>query len=101
VASWRLPLQQPGFGDELTYTLRHGIPAMNAAQFTALRANAVPKWVIYGAGDPQMSASDADATANRIGAPTPDVVPGRHLTMISAPTLLAADFDAFLESLAR
>jgi pimeloyl-ACP methyl ester carboxylesterase len=90
VETWRLPLQQPGFTDEVTYTLRHGIPSMTSAEFAALRALPVPKLVLYGADDPQMSPSDAAATAGRIGAPPPVTIPGRHLTMISSPGQLAA-----------
>jgi pimeloyl-ACP methyl ester carboxylesterase len=90
VATWRLPLQQPGFAGEVAYSLRHGIPSMTSAQFAALRGLPVPKLVIYGADDPQMSTADAVATAGRIGAPAPVTVPGRHLTMISSPRPLAA-----------
>jgi pimeloyl-ACP methyl ester carboxylesterase len=90
VETWRLPLQQPGFAGEAAYTLRHGIPSMTPAQFAALRALELPKLVVYGADDPQMSASDAAATAGRIGAPSPVAIPGRHLTMISSPGQLAA-----------
>jgi pimeloyl-ACP methyl ester carboxylesterase len=90
VETWRLPLQQPGFAGALTYTLRHGIPSMTSAQFAALRALPVRKLVVYGANDPQMSASDETATAVRIGAPPPLTVPGRHLTMIASPRQVAA-----------
>ena len=90
VETWRLPLQQPGFSGELTYALRHGIPSLTKAQFAALHALSVPKLVVYGADDPQMSASDEATTAKRIGAPTPLAVPGRHLTMISSPQQVAA-----------
>jgi hypothetical protein len=37
-----------------------------------------------------MSASDETTTADRIGAPPPVTVPGRHLTMISSPRQVAA-----------
>ena len=90
VETWRLPLQQPGFAGEVAYTLKHGIPSMTPAEFTGLRALPVPKRVIYGNGDPQMSPADAATTADRIGAPPPASVPGRHLTMIASPRQLAA-----------
>jgi len=96
VETWRLPLQQPGFGSQLTYTLRHGIPAMTAAQLTQLRTASVPKRLILGVDDPQMSHADADTTANRIGAPPPVYVPGRHLTMISSPRQVAAALRSFI-----
>jgi len=94
VETWRLPLRQPGFAAEAAYTLRHGIPSMTSAEFAALHALPVPKRVIYGTGDPQMSTADATATADRIGAPPPVTVPGRHLTMISSPRQLAAAVQA-------
>ena len=94
VETWRLPLQEPGFTGAVAYTLRHGIPSMTAAQFAALRALPVPKLVVYGADDPQMSASDETATAVRIGAPPPLTVPGRHLTMIASPSQVAAELRA-------
>jgi pimeloyl-ACP methyl ester carboxylesterase len=98
VETWRLPLQQPGFGSEVAYTLRHGIPAMTSAQFSRLRATPIAKQVILGIDDPQMSHADADGTANRIGAPTPTYVPGRHLTMISSPQQVAAALLTFIGS---
>jgi pimeloyl-ACP methyl ester carboxylesterase len=96
VETWRLPLQQPGFAGELAYTLRHGITSMTSGEFVQLRNVPLPKLVIYGAGDPQMSAADAEATAARIGAPSPVTVPGRHLTMISSPSQVAAALRGFL-----
>jgi pimeloyl-ACP methyl ester carboxylesterase len=90
VDTWRRPLEQPGFESAITYTLRHGIPSMSAAELGQLRADPVPKLVIYGAADPQLSASAAAQAAARIGAPAPVAVPGRHLTMISSPEQVAA-----------
>jgi pimeloyl-ACP methyl ester carboxylesterase len=94
VETWRLPLQQPEFSAAVTYTLRYGIPSLTTAQFTALRALPVRKLVVYGAKDPQTSATDESATANRIGAPAPVTVPGWHLTMISSPRQVAASLGA-------
>ena len=91
---WRWPLEQPGFQAEVSYTLRHGITAMTAAQFAALKTAGVPKLVVAGSGDPQISPADAAQTARRIGAPPPVYVPGRHLTMISSPRQVAAAIDA-------
>lgn len=95
---WQLPLQQPGFAAYVAYTLRHGIPAMTAAQFGALRADPVPKAVLYGAHDPQLDPAAAARAAARIGAGRPLAVPGRHLTMISAPDQLAAAIDVFIKT---
>lgn len=94
VNTWRWPLEQPGFQAEITYTIRHGISAMTPAQFAALKATDVPKLVIFGVGDPQMSHADAALTARTIGAPPPVYVPGWHLTMITSPRQVAAAIDS-------
>jgi pimeloyl-ACP methyl ester carboxylesterase len=94
VDTWRWPLEQPGFQAEVSYTLRHGITAMTAAQFAALKAADLPKLVVAGASDPQIPHSDAALTARRIGASAPVYVPGRHLTMISSPRQVAAAIDS-------
>jgi pimeloyl-ACP methyl ester carboxylesterase len=93
VDTWRWPLEQPGFQAEITYAMRHGITAMTPAQFAALKAADVPKLVIAGISDPQMSHSDEALTARKIGAPPPVFVPGRHLTMIASPGQVAAAID--------
>jgi pimeloyl-ACP methyl ester carboxylesterase len=92
--TWRWPLEQPAFQTEITESLRYGVTAMTAAQFAALKATSVPKLVVFGADDPQMSSSDAALTARRIGAPPPVTVPGRHLTMIASPGRVAAVIDS-------
>lgn len=94
VNTWRWPLEQPGFQTEITYTISHGITAMTTAQFAALKATDVPKLVIVGVDDSQMSHSDMALTARRIGAPPPVSVPGRHLTMIASPRQVAAAVDS-------
>ena len=94
VNTWRWPLEQPGFQAEITYSMRNGITAMTSAQFAALQAADVPKLVVVGVGDPEMSHSDATLTARRIGAPPPVYVPGRHLTMITSSPQVAAAIDS-------
>jgi pimeloyl-ACP methyl ester carboxylesterase len=94
VNTWRWPLEQPGFQAEITYTIKHGITAMTPAQFAALKATDVPKLVIFGVHDPQMSHADATLTAQRIGASPPVYVPGRHLTMIASPNEVATAIDS-------
>jgi pimeloyl-ACP methyl ester carboxylesterase len=94
VNTWRWPLEQPGFQAEITYSMRYGITAMTPAQFAALKATDVPKLVVVGIGDPQISHSDAALTARRIGAPPPVYVPGRHLTMIASPRQVADAIDS-------
>lgn len=101
VQTWREPLEQPGFESELDYSLHHGIPRMTAAQFRSLRAATVPKLVVNGADDQTIPAAEAPATAARIGAPPPVLVPGRHLTMISSPGQVAAALQAFMLKLPR
>ena len=71
---------------------------MTTAQLAQLKASPLPKRVIYGADDPQLGAAAAAQAASRIGAPAPVAVPGRHLTMISAPGPLAAAIRAFAAS---
>jgi pimeloyl-ACP methyl ester carboxylesterase len=90
VNTWRWPLEQPGFDGELAYTATHGITSMTPAEFAALRADPIPKLVIAGHDDPEMSHADMVTTARAIGAPSPVFVPGRHLTMISSPSQVAA-----------
>ncbi|HEX6518816.1 MAG TPA: alpha/beta hydrolase [Streptosporangiaceae bacterium] len=97
-AIWRMPLQQPGFAGDITYTISHGIPAMTPAQFRELHAAPVPKLIVFGRHDPQMSASDAAATARRIGAPAPVFVPGWHLTMIASPHQITAALERLTPS---
>ena len=94
VNTWRWPLEQPGFQTEITEALRSGITAMTPAQFAALKAASVPKLVVFGIDDPQMSHFDAALTARRIGSPPPVHVPGRHLTMITSPRQVAAAIDS-------
>jgi pimeloyl-ACP methyl ester carboxylesterase len=94
VNTWRWPLEQPGFQAELAYVMRHGITALTPAQFAALKAASVPKLVVIGVSDPEISHSDAALTARRIGAPQPVYVPGRHLTMIASPRQVAAAIDS-------
>lgn len=95
VDTWRWPLEQPAFGDEIAYTMSYGITSMTNAEFAALAAAPLPKLVVAGVDDPQMDHADAVATAQRIGAPSPVYVPGRHLTMIASPRQLAAVIGAF------
>ena len=99
VAAWRGPLQQPGFESAAAYQLRHGIPSMTSGELGQLRASALPKRVIFGADDPQLTPAAAAQVATRIGAPPPVAVPGRHLTMISSPRQVAAAIRGFIRSI--
>jgi pimeloyl-ACP methyl ester carboxylesterase len=99
VAAWRRPLQQPGFESAAAYQLRHGIPSMTSGELGQLRASALPKRVIFGADDPQLTPVAAAQAASRIGAPPPIAVPGRHLTMISSPQQVAGAIRGFIRSI--
>lgn len=94
VDTWRRPLRQSAFEAEIGYTVRHGIPSMSSGELGQLKATTVPKRVVYGVDDPQMSARDAQETAARIGAPPATAIPGRHLTMISSPHQVATEIQA-------
>jgi len=94
VEVWRRPLQQPGAENALWATLRTGIPSLSHAQLGRLRRSPVPKSVVFGADDPQYSKAAPGQIAASIGAPLPVIVPGRHLTMISAPRQVAAAIRA-------
>jgi pimeloyl-ACP methyl ester carboxylesterase len=98
VETWRRPLQQPGFESAIAYTLSNGIPSMTSAELARLRASAVPKRVVFGVGDPQLSRAAATRAAASIGAPPAVAVPGRHLTMIAAPRQVAAAIRALTGS---
>lgn len=89
VQLWRRPLQQSGTSRVLSSMLHHGIPTMTSAQLDTLRSLSIPKSVVFGSGDPQYSPTVPAKVATRIGAPAPTLVPGRHLTMISAPEQVA------------
>jgi pimeloyl-ACP methyl ester carboxylesterase len=91
---WRRPFQQPGAEDALWSVLQTGIPSLTDSQLNVLRADPVPKSVVFGADDPQYSKAAPAQVAARIGAPPPVVVPGRHLTMIASPQQVAAAIRA-------
>ncbi len=97
VETWRRPLQQPGAEQALWATLRTGIPSLTSGQLDALRSLAMPKSVAWGADDPQYPAGTAAKVADRIGAPAPTLVPGRHLTMVSSPRQVAAAIQALCD----
>jgi pimeloyl-ACP methyl ester carboxylesterase len=94
VNTWRWPLEQPGFEEQITWEIRNGITAMTPAQLAALKATDMPKLVVAGVHDPDMPHSDMAQTAQKIGAPPPVYVPGRHLTMIASPRQVAAAIDS-------
>lgn len=89
VDRWRRPLRQPGSEAAMWQTMETGIPTLTAAQTDELRDSSMATAVAGGVADPQFSRSTAHDVAERIGAPPPTFLPGRHLPMISAPAALA------------
>jgi len=86
---WRRPLQQPGSESAIWQMMDTGIPTLTDAQLDALRTSSIATAVAGGVDDPQFDRTAADEVAERIGAPAPTFLPGRHLPMISAPADLA------------
>jgi pimeloyl-ACP methyl ester carboxylesterase len=97
VEVWRRPLQQPGAETALWAMLWTGIPSLTDAQLSRLSSSPAPKSVVFGADDPQYRKEVPTQVAARIGAPHPVIVPGRHLTMISAPRQVAAAIRALCD----
>ncbi len=89
VDQWRRPLLQPGSEAAMWHMSRSGIPALTGEQLEELRASEVATTVAGGEDDPQFGRGAAEETAERIGAPAPTFIPGRHLPMISSPAALA------------
>jgi pimeloyl-ACP methyl ester carboxylesterase len=89
VARWRLPLMQPGSESAMWHMSRAGIPSLTAEQTDRLRVAPLAKRVAGGEDDPQFGRSEAEDIADRIGAPPPTFLPGRHLPMLSSPVALA------------
>lgn len=93
VDQWRRPLEVAGAQDALWQELAIvGLPAARIHELAALR---IPKAVVFGADDSVFPQSAPYATASRIGAPAPTVIPGaRHLSFISNPKQVAAAITA-------
>ena len=88
---WRRPFQVPGAEAALWQMLDFGVPGVSVSRLAQLAALAIPKRVVFGAGDSVFDAGTPAQTAARIGAPAPTLIPdARHLTMISDPDRVAA-----------
>jgi pimeloyl-ACP methyl ester carboxylesterase len=89
VDEWTRPFRQPGAEQAIWEMSGHGIPAVPAERLAKLRDVKIPKAVVFGAAD--TNGGDPVATAARIGAPAPTIIPGaNHLTLISHPGEVAA-----------
>jgi pimeloyl-ACP methyl ester carboxylesterase len=95
VDQWRRPFEVPGAEAGLWDLVAAGVPGVDPARLTGLRAVAAPKAVVFGASDDVFAKDSPAETAARIGAPAPTLIPGaHHLTMISDPAGVAAAVEA-------
>jgi pimeloyl-ACP methyl ester carboxylesterase len=95
---WRRPLQVPGAEAAIWQLLSLGVPGLSVSRLQQLATVAIPKRVVFGAGDSVFSADTPAQTAARIGAPPPTRIPdARHLTMISDPDRVAAAIGALTD----
>ncbi|GAA1116354.1 hypothetical protein GCM10009630_12490 [Kribbella jejuensis] len=93
VDAWTRPFRQPGAEKAIWQMTAHGIPAVTPDRLSELKDLKLPKRVVFGALD--TDGGDATATATRIGAPAPTLIPNaNHLTLISSPAAVAAAIDA-------
>ena len=92
VDRWRRPLEVPGAESAMWASMRPSGIGLDPHRIAQLRDVAIPKAVVFGAGDTDGFEPNAPTrTAARIGAPPPTLIPGaRHLTMISSPGAVAA-----------
>jgi pimeloyl-ACP methyl ester carboxylesterase len=87
-AAWTTPFRVPGAEAALKSILRQPLIGMTYAEERGIH---VPATVLYGANDPEMSNSDARATAGRIGSSSVVSIPGaHHLGMLSSPAATVA-----------
>lgn len=95
VAALRRPFQVTGAESALWAMLDQGVAGLVPARLARLRAVTLPKMVVFGAGDDVFSPGSAAQTAELIGAPAPQLIPGaKHLTMISDPGVVAGAISA-------
>ncbi|MDT4986180.1 MAG: hypothetical protein QOI74_274, partial [Micromonosporaceae bacterium] len=93
VRQWRRPLEVPGA--ERGIWAFTGLVGLAASRVAELADVPVPKAVVFGADDTVFDRSAPYATATRIGAPPPTVIPGaRHLSFLSHPDSVAAAVSA-------
>jgi len=91
VDAWRRPLQVEGAEDGLWGMLDAGMPGLSADRLAQVARTGVPAAVVFGEHDDVFPSGTPQQTAQRVGAPTPVIIPdARHLTMISDPAAVAA-----------
>jgi len=95
VQVWTRPFRQPGAEKALWQMAGRDIPSVQPDRLALLRSAPVAKSVVFGALDNQ--GGSAQQTATRIGAPPPTILPNQgHLTLISAPTEVAAAIEQLI-----
>jgi pimeloyl-ACP methyl ester carboxylesterase len=95
VDAWRRPLEVGGAEEALWGMLQTGAPGLSTQRLSGLARTGIPTSVVFGAQDGVFPAGTPQQTAQRVGAPTPLLIPAaRHLTMISDPGPVAGAVEA-------
>jgi len=95
VDAWRRPLRVAGAEDALWQMLDTGVLGMTAQRLEGVAALGLPTAVVFGAEDDVFDPGTPQATAARIGAPAPQLIPrARHLSLVSDPDVVAAAVEA-------
>lgn len=91
VDQWRRPFEVAGAEQAIWDLMAAGIPGLPADQVARIAGLHIPAAVVFGADDQQFSKASPMQTAQRIGAPTPTIIPGAgHLSFIGHPNEVAA-----------
>lgn len=94
VDQWRRPFEVAGAEQAIWDMLGTGIPGVPVDQVARIAGLHMPAAVVFGAGDHQFSKDSPQQTAQRIGAPSPTVIPGAgHLSFIGHPDEVAAAIE--------
>ena len=87
---WRRPFQVRGAEAALWQMLDTGVLGVTVERLQQLALLDLPKAVVFGAEDDVFDPGTPQATAARIGAGAPHLIPGaRHLSLISDPGVVA------------
>ncbi|NUR31062.1 MAG: alpha/beta hydrolase [Catenulispora sp.] len=103
IARFRRPYQLAGAESAFFDTLDSiGAPGLPASRLAELAPTCLPKAVTFGAQDSVFASNTAAATAARIGAPAPTIIPGaHHLPLISHPAVVAASVEDLVARAAK
>lgn len=94
VDQWRRPFEVAGAEQAIWAMMAAGIPGLPADQIARIAPLRIPAAVIFGADDHEFSKESPAQTAQRIGAPSPTIIPGAgHLSFISHPDEVAAAIE--------